>query len=108
MFLLFKKEFHESIRSGRKRQTIRFWARPYVKAGGLMHSPRLGVFRIAAIEEIDPAGLSEDDARLDGFDSLPALQAKLVELYGSTNPPDRRCYKLSFEYLGPKTEQVNK
>ena len=100
MFLLFRKEFHELLRSGRKRQTIRFWARPYVKPGSRMRTPRLGSFLITAIEEIDPAALTLDDARLDGFDSLEALREKLIELYGSLTPPDRRCFKLTFEFLG--------
>ena len=34
MFLLFRKEFHEAIRSGAKRQTIRFWKQRPVRPGG--------------------------------------------------------------------------
>jgi hypothetical protein len=102
MFLLFRKEFHEPIRSGRKRQTIRFWKQRCVAAGGLMHSPRLGRFRIAAIEQIDPAALTDADAQLDGLPSVAALHAKLVELYGSIQPPGRKCFKLTFDFLGPK------
>ena len=47
MFLLFRKEFHEPIRSGRKRQTVRFWEQRPVKPGGRMHSPHLGKFLIS-------------------------------------------------------------
>ncbi|NIA20940.1 MAG: ASCH domain-containing protein [Anaerolineaceae bacterium] len=100
MFLLFRKEFHEPIRSGRKRQTIRFWVRRHVRPGARMHSPHLGKFLVTDIQEIEPDQLTEDDARLDGFDSLAALREKLVELYGSIQPPDRRCFKLTFEFLG--------
>jgi len=100
MFLLFRKEFHDAIRSGRKRQTIRFWKQRPVKPGGRLHSPRLGKFLITDIREIDPADLTDDDARLDGFDSVADLHAKLIELYGSIAPPDRKCFKLTFEFLG--------
>ena len=100
MFLLFKKEFHEAIRSGRKRQTVRFWKRRPVKPGGRLYSPRLGRFLITDIEEIDPDSLTDEDARLDGFESVAALHAKLIDLYGSIAPPDRKCFKLSFEFLG--------
>ena len=101
MFLLFRKEFHDAIRSGAKRQTIRFWKQRPVRPGGRLHSPRLGKFLITAIDEIDPATLTDDDARLDGFASAEALREKLVELYGSITPPGRKCFKLTFEFLGP-------
>ena len=29
-----------------------------------------------------------------------AMREKLIELYGSLTPPDRRCFKLTFEFLG--------
>jgi hypothetical protein len=100
MFLLFRKEFHDAIRSGRKRQTIRFWKQRPVKPGGRMHSPKLGKFRITEITEIDASDLTDEDARLDGLPSIEALRAKLIELYGSTTPPDRKCFKITFDFLG--------
>jgi len=100
MFLLFRKEFHEPIRAGRKRQTIRFWKRAPVKPGGTLHSPRLGKFHVLDIVAIDPTMLTDADARLDGFESVAELHAKLVELYGSIHPPGRTCYKLTFDFLG--------
>lgn len=100
MFLLFRKEFHEPIRSGRKRQTVRFWKRRPVKPGGVLHSPHLGRFRIVDIVEIDPAALTDEEARLDGFESVAELHAKLIELYGSIAPAGRTCFKLTFEFLG--------
>jgi len=102
MFLLFRKEFHDPIRSGAKRQTIRFWKQRCVSPGGHLYSPRLGKFLITAIDEIDPADLSDADARLDGLPSLAALHDKLIELYGAIRPPGRKCYKLTFQFLGPK------
>ena len=99
MFLLFKKEFHEAIRSGSKRQTVRFWKRRPVKPGGHLYSPRLGKCLVTDIVEIDPAALTDEDARLDGFESVETLHAKLVEMYGSVAPPDRKCFKLTFELL---------
>jgi len=104
MFLLFRKEFHQAIREGRKRQTVRFWKRRPVKPGGRLYSPRLGWFRITDIREVDPSALTDDEARLDGLPSVEALHEKLVELYGSIRPPDRTCFKLTFEFLGDRKD----
>ncbi len=100
MFLLFKKEFFDAIRQGRKTQTIRFWTRQHVKPGRIISSPHLGRFQITEIDELDPDLLTDDDARPDGFESADQLRAKLVELYGSTHPEGRRCFRVRFNFLG--------
>lgn len=95
--LLFKKKFLEAIASGAKRQTVRVWPRRRMRAGQVEFVPGLGRVRITAFEAVRPEGLTEEDARLDGFDSLAALLEELRALYG-----DRLaaipCFRIRFSY----------
>ena len=95
--ILFKKKFLDLIRSGRKRQTIRIWPKRRLRPGQREFVPGLGLIRITAFESVRPEDLSEDDARLDGFESRAALLDELRSLYG-----DRwdglPCFRISFTY----------
>jgi hypothetical protein len=95
--LLFKKKFFEAIVSGAKRQTIRVWPRRRLRAGQLEFVPGLGRVRITAFEPISPPDLTEEDARLDGFESLAALLDELRALYGErlASVP---CFRIRFTY----------
>jgi len=95
--LLFKKKFLEAIASGAKRQTVRVWPRRRMRAGQVEFVPGLGRVRITAFEAVRPEDLTEEDARLDGFDSLTALLEELRALYGdrlATIP----CFRIRFSY----------
>ena len=95
--LLFKKKFLEAIASGAKRQTVRVWPRRRLRAGQVEFVPGLGRVRITAFEAVRPEDLTEEDARLDGFDSLAALLEELRVLYGdrlATIP----CFRIRFSY----------
>ena len=100
--LLFKKKFLEPILSGAKRQTIRVWPKRRVRPGQIEFVPGLGRVRITAFEPVRPADLSEEDARLDGFESREALLAELRGLYG-----DRLdavpCFRIRFTLEPPPT-----
>ena len=65
--LLFKKRFLDAIRSGRKTQTIRLWRHRKMRAGQRSYIPGAGYIRIDAVEEVQLADLTDDDARPDGF-----------------------------------------
>ena len=95
--LLFKKKFLEAIASGAKRQTVRVWPRRRLRAGQVEFVPGLGRVRITAFEAVRPEDLTEDDARLDGFESRAALLEELRALYGdrlATIP----CFRIRFSY----------
>jgi hypothetical protein len=95
--LLFKKKFLEAIASGAKRQTVRVWPRRRMRAGQVEFVPGLGRVRITAFEAVRPEDLTEEDASLDGFDSLAALLEELRALYGdrlATIP----CFRIRFSY----------
>ena len=74
--MLFRRETLDGILRGDVTLAFRRWKRPTVKAGGRVRTAA-GVVRIGAIEPIDAAGLSEEDARASGFVSLAALQKML-------------------------------
>jgi hypothetical protein len=95
--LLFKKKFFEAIVSGAKQQTIRAWPRRRLRAGQREFVPGLGRVRITAFEPISPLDLTEEDARLDGFESLAALLEELRALYGEqlASVP---CFRIRFTY----------
>ena len=95
--LLFKKKFLEPIASGAKRQTIRVWPRRRLRAGQAEFIPGLGRVRVTAFEAVRPADLTEDDARLDGFESLAALLAELRALYGE-RLDEVPCFRIRFSY----------
>jgi len=95
--LLFKKKFLEAIAAGTKRQTVRVWPKRRLRAGQIEFIPGLGRVRVTAFEAVQPKDLTEDDARLDGFPSLAALQEELRALYGErlTTIP---CFRIRFTY----------
>jgi len=93
--LLFKKKFLELILSGAKRQTVRVWPKRRVRPGQIEFVPGLGRVRITAFEPVRPTDLSEEDARLDGFESREALLTELRGLYGD-RLDEVPCFRIRF------------
>jgi hypothetical protein len=104
--LLFKKKFLAAIRAGEKTQTVRLWPFRRMKAGQRSYIPGAGYIRVTAVDEVPLDELTEQDARLDGFETLPALRAELASLY----PPDvaagHRPYRIRFR-LAPEEKKAN-
>ena len=50
--LFFKKALQDAIREGRKRATIRRWARPLVRAGEQAYAPGVGWLRRGYVKHI--------------------------------------------------------
>lgn len=67
--MLLKLELLERIQRGEVDLVFRRWSRPTVKAGGTLKT-RLGLLRIGAITDMDPADVSEADARRAGFSDV--------------------------------------
>jgi hypothetical protein len=99
--LLFKKKFLDLIRSGAKCQTVRVWPKRRLRPGQAEFVPGLGRIRVTAFETVRPADLSEEDARLDGFESLDALLAELQALYGD-RLDSLPCFRIRFAYPAPE------
>jgi len=95
--ILLKKKFHDLVRRGEKQQTIRLWPKRRLRAGQREFIPGLGRIRITAFERVEPADLTEEDARLDGFASREALLAELRSLYGEALD-GAPCFRIKFTY----------
>jgi len=95
--ILLKRKFLDLVRQGKKRQTIRLWPKRRLRPGQREYIPGLGRIRITAFERVTPADLSEEDARLDGFDSREALLAELRALYGG-RLDGAPCFRIRFTY----------
>ncbi len=96
--LFFKKPLQAAIREGRKRTTIRRWRadRPALRAGQRAYAPGVGWLAIDTVEAVDLDGLSDDDARADGFDTAAALRGVLGELYPDGDSDGKAWFRVCF------------
>lgn len=99
--LLFKKKFLPAIRCGEKTQTIRLWSRRRLKPGQRSYIPGAGYIRVLAVDAIEVANLTDDDARPDGFPTAAALQAELQTLYAAQLAAGQQAYRIRFELFSP-------
>lgn len=104
--LLLKRHLVELVKAGKKRQTIRLWSRPLLRAGQISFTPGLGKMRITAVDELPSlSALTESDALADGFPTLAALLAEIRRIYGpgASQSQTRRLFRIQFEYpLSPE------
>ena len=97
--LLLKRHLVELVRAGKKRQTIRLWSRPLLKANQVSYTPGLGKMRITQIDEIASLDeLTDADAQADGFADRKSLLAEIHRIYGPSIPPGRRIYRIRFQW----------
>ena len=102
--LLFKKKFLAAIRRGEKTQTIRLWKHRRLRCGQRSYIPGVGHIRIVTVEKVELKKLTDDDARLDGFDTADALRAEIRRLYPDRLDAGYQAYRVVFELL-PAGEQ---
>ena len=95
--LLFKKKFMPAIRGGEKTQTIRLWNVCRMKSGQRSYIPGAGYIRVIAVEPVELAELTDDDARPDGFASVAELRRELETLYAAQLADGHRAYRVRFE-----------
>lgn len=67
--MLLKLELLEKIKAGEVDLVFRRWSRPSVKAGGTLKT-KLGLLSIGAITDMDPADVTEAEARRAGFEDI--------------------------------------
>lgn len=75
--MLLKLEVLEAIRRGEITLQFRRWTRPSVKPGGTLKT-RVGLLRIGRMDEMDPAAVTEEDARRAGFADRAAFDKWLA------------------------------
>lgn len=64
----------DAIRLGDVTLAFRRWERPRVKAGTRMRTP-IGLVEVVSVDQVDPAALTDADARAAGAASVEALRA---------------------------------
>jgi hypothetical protein len=103
--LLFKKKFMDAIRSGRKTQTVRLWQFRKMKPGQRSYIPGAGYIQISAVDEVALDALTDDDAKLDGFDSAAALRSEIELLYPTQLAAGHKAFRVRFELLPPEIQE---
>jgi hypothetical protein len=90
--MLFDRRALRGIASGEIKVAFRRWRRPTVKAGGTLRT-RVGVLAIESVEPIEPAQITDADARRAGYPDRAAVLASLR--------PEGRLYRVAFRLAGP-------
>ncbi|MGH3357924.1 MAG: hypothetical protein ACRDO7_03915 [Nocardioidaceae bacterium] len=83
-----------AVADGRVSLAYRRWARPRVKVGSTFLSAS-GVIEITAVEQVDPATISDADARAAGAESAAAVRKRLRE--PATDP----VFRVGLAWAGP-------
>ena len=103
--LLFKKKFLESIRSGEKTQTIRFWDRCRMKPGQRSYIPGIGYISIDDVQAVELDRLTDADAVPDGFETAELLRHELRTIYTEEIAKGFLAYRIRFSVFPPKEQQ---
>jgi hypothetical protein len=91
--MLFEQRLWTGLADGSVTVTFRRWRRPRARPGGQHRTPA-GVLAVDAVTEVDPAAITEADARRAGFASLAALLRQL-DRHG-----DGPVYRVDFHHAG--------
>ena len=94
--MLFPKALWPGLASGDVTVAFRSWKRPTVKAGGTLITPS-GQLAIDAVEVVDPAAITDDDARAAGNADAEAQRALLR---AGDAQDGRQVYRIAFHLLG--------
>ena len=99
--LLFKKQFLDPIRTGRKRTTIRRWSRPRVRAGGTAFSPGIGYLEIESVDPVELTALNDHDAAEDGFPDARQMRRALEKLCNPSQADGKTWFRIRFRLQTP-------
>ena len=91
--VLFEKRFWDPIRSGDVTMTFRRWKRRQVVAGN-RYRTAAGILEVTAIEEVDPAAITDTEARRAGY---PTAANLVADLRGT---PELPTYRIVFRTVG--------
>jgi hypothetical protein len=86
----------DAIRAGEKTQTVRLWKYRRMRPGQRSYIPGAGYIRVQAVDEVKLADLTDEDARLDGFESAEALRAEIAALYPKELAAGYQAYRVRF------------
>lgn len=88
--MLFEKHLREGIHAGTTTVAFRRWKRPQVTVGG-RYRTGLDTIRMLAVDVVEPAAITDDDARRAGYEGPRALLA------GLRGDPLAPLFRLEFE-----------
>ena len=91
--MLFPADVYEGIADGSVTVAFRWWKRPGAKVGGTQVTPG-GVIGFDAVDEIEPADVTDADARAAGAADVAAVLA------WASDDEDRRLYRIRFHRVG--------
>jgi hypothetical protein len=91
--MLFEQRLWAGLADGTVTVTSRRWRRPRARPGSAAPDPA-GVLAVDAVTVVDPAAISEDDARAAGFASLAERRCRL-DRHG-----DGPVYRVDFHHAG--------
>ena len=96
--MLLKRDTLEGIAEGRITLAFRRWKRPTVRTGGELRTS-IGVLAIDAVDAIEEADITDEDARLAGHPARAALVAEL------NRRPEGSLYRVALHLAGddPRT-----
>ncbi len=103
--LLFKKKFLAASRSGEKTQTVWLWPYCRMRSGQRSYIPGVGYIRVDAVDEVELACLTDDDARRDGFETADLLRAEIKQLYADKLSSGYRTFRIRFKVLPPEQQK---
>ncbi|WP_409492604.1 hypothetical protein [Amycolatopsis sp. cmx-11-12] len=84
----------EGLAAGTIDLAFRRWAKPNVRQGDTMRTGA-GVIEVGSVEIVDPAAITDADARRSGAESANAVRGIL------RGPADAPVYRIRLRYLGP-------
>ena len=92
--MLFKRQVLDGLADGTITVVFRRWARPRVRAGSRLRTA-VGVLLVDAVDEMNFADITEEDARRAGFSSRAALLDDLA------TQRDGCVYRIALHVAGP-------
>lgn len=92
--MLLKRELLEEIKAGKVDLIFRRWSKPTVKAGGTLKT-KVGLLSIKAMDDMDPADVTEAEARRAGFKDVADFRKWL-----DTMKPGHLFQRIEVGYLG--------
>ena len=97
--MLFKQRLWAGLADGTVTCTFRRWRRPLARPGGHYRTPA-GVLRVDAVAVVDPAEITDDDARRAGFAGRAELLREL-DRHG-----DAPVHRVDFRFAGPDPREA--
>ena len=89
--VLIERRARDGILDGSITMLFRRWRRPQV-VGGRRYRTTAGLLAVETVDVLNPADITEDDARAAGYDSAAAAVA---ELRGAPDLPSKRTFSSS-------------